>query len=148
MDLDQRSGGHDLPEGGLRYADGIVSDITERKKSEEAVRKSEERFHLIARATNDVIWDWDLATNNLWWNESFKIIFGYTTGRSSPESSPGQPGFTPRTKNGSLPGHTPLSSMAGNSGRPSIVSAGPTEVMQTFWTAATSSMFKMESRSG
>ncbi|MDC4205262.1 MAG: PAS domain S-box protein [Candidatus Manganitrophus sp.] len=65
---------------GLRYADGIVSDITERKKSEEAVRKSEERFHLIARATNDVIWDWDLATNNLWWNESFKIIFGYTTG--------------------------------------------------------------------
>lgn len=69
---------------GVRYADGVVSDITERKKSEEAIRKSEERFHLIARATNDVIWDWDLVANNLWWNESFKTIFGYRVDEIEP----------------------------------------------------------------
>ncbi|MBI3804637.1 MAG: PAS domain S-box protein [Nitrospirae bacterium] len=53
------------------------NDITERKRMEGALRKSDERFHLIARATNDAIWDWDLATNTLWWNDSFKSLFGY-----------------------------------------------------------------------
>jgi PAS domain S-box-containing protein len=39
---------------------GFVKDITERIEAEEAIRKSNERFELIARATNDVLWDWDL----------------------------------------------------------------------------------------
>jgi PAS domain S-box-containing protein len=53
------------------------NDITERKRVEEALRKSDDRFRLIARATNDAVWDWDLTTNTLWWNESFKTLFGY-----------------------------------------------------------------------
>ncbi len=39
-------------------------EITERKKAEESLHKSEERFQLISRATNDTIWDWDLDTNS------------------------------------------------------------------------------------
>ncbi|HEY0067967.1 MAG TPA: chemotaxis protein CheB [Flavisolibacter sp.] len=39
--------------------------------------QSEERFRLIANATNDAIWDWDLANNSVWWNESFYKSFGY-----------------------------------------------------------------------
>lgn len=31
----------------------------------------------IAKLTNDVIWNWDLLTNKVWWNEGFKNIFGY-----------------------------------------------------------------------
>ncbi|TAK08714.1 MAG: PAS domain S-box protein [Candidatus Manganitrophaceae bacterium] len=62
----------------------VVADISDRKKTEEALRKSEERFHLITRATNDAIWDWDLITNALWWNEGFKTIFGYTTEEIEP----------------------------------------------------------------
>ena len=38
---------------------------------------SNERFLLVAQATNDVIWDWDLVDSTLWWNENFKTLFGY-----------------------------------------------------------------------
>ncbi len=55
----------------------ILHDITERKQAEEELRRSEERFQLIARATNDTVWDWDLTTNRVWWNEGIRTIFGY-----------------------------------------------------------------------
>jgi PAS domain S-box-containing protein len=36
-----------------------------------------ERLRLLARATNDVIWDWDLRTNRLEWNSALHTVFGY-----------------------------------------------------------------------
>lgn len=42
-----------------------------------ALLASEERFHLIADATNDVIWDWNLVSDNLWWNKGVEDVFGY-----------------------------------------------------------------------
>jgi PAS domain S-box-containing protein len=41
------------------------------------VSKSQERLQLIARATNDAVWDWDLASNKIWWNSAFETLFGY-----------------------------------------------------------------------
>ncbi|ACZ41363.1 diguanylate cyclase/phosphodiesterase with PAS/PAC and GAF sensor(s) [Thermobaculum terrenum ATCC BAA-798] len=43
----------------------------------EALRKSEERNQLISRATNDAIWDWDLSTNRIIWNDAIQRLFGY-----------------------------------------------------------------------
>lgn len=55
----------------------VERDITARKEAEEAVRLNEERFRLVASATNDVIWDWDLTVDRIWWNESMTSQFGY-----------------------------------------------------------------------
>ena len=61
--------------------------ITERKSAEAALRQGDERFQLIARATNDVVWDWDLELNRLWWNEAYTKLFGYSSqGVLGPES--------------------------------------------------------------
>jgi diguanylate cyclase (GGDEF)-like protein/PAS domain S-box-containing protein len=57
-------------------ADQIAIAI-ERKTAEEKLRVSQERFELITRATSDAIWDWNLQTNEVWWNEGFKKLFGY-----------------------------------------------------------------------
>jgi PAS domain S-box-containing protein len=55
----------------------VCRDITSRKLTEMALRRTEERFHLLSKATNDAVRDWDLNTNELWWNEGFKTMFGY-----------------------------------------------------------------------
>jgi len=48
-----------------------------RKPNPEAPRPADERFKLIARATNDVFWDWDLETNAAWRSEGASETFGY-----------------------------------------------------------------------
>jgi len=58
-------------------ADQIALAI-ERKQAEEALNLSKERFELVARATSDAVWDWDLASDYIWWNEGFQKLFGYT----------------------------------------------------------------------
>ena len=64
---------------------GISRDITERKQIEEALQQSEERFKLMAWATKDAIWDWDLQTNQIWWGEGLQKIFHYSSETASPD---------------------------------------------------------------
>ncbi|OKH42877.1 hypothetical protein NIES2101_32130 [Calothrix sp. HK-06] len=64
-------------DGSVREWIGMDTDIHDRKEAEEALRKSEERFQLIAQATNDVIWDCNLLTHEMWWSERVEIVFGY-----------------------------------------------------------------------
>jgi PAS domain S-box-containing protein len=68
------------PEGLAVY----FRDISRRRQAEEDVRISNERFLLVAQATNDVIWDWDLVGKTLWWNENFKTLFGYDPAEVEP----------------------------------------------------------------
>jgi PAS domain S-box-containing protein len=53
-------------------------NITEKKRAEEEIKKSNERFEMATLATNDVIWDWDLLTNKIWWNDNYYSHFGYS----------------------------------------------------------------------
>ena len=55
----------------------IARDITARRQAEEELRASENRFHLVTRATTDVVYDWDMSTDAIWWNENMRHLFGY-----------------------------------------------------------------------
>lgn len=56
----------------------VQRDITVRKKLEAALAENEERFRLIAKATSDVVWDWNVETGETWWNEGMQMHFGYS----------------------------------------------------------------------
>jgi two-component system sensor histidine kinase/response regulator len=62
---------------GSRYWQGFMLDITERKEAGEALRKSEERYRLVARATDETIWDSDILADVQIWNGAVETMFGY-----------------------------------------------------------------------
>lgn len=72
-------------EGKVVAAVGIVVDVTEQRTAERAVRATDERFRFVAKATNDVIWDWDIRTNALVWNDSVEKVFGHRQNKIYPE---------------------------------------------------------------
>jgi PAS domain S-box-containing protein len=47
-----------------------------RVREADVLREANERYRLAARATNDAIWDWDLASNDIRWTEPAKAYFG------------------------------------------------------------------------
>jgi PAS domain S-box-containing protein len=71
---------HPTPDGLAVY----FQDVTDRRRSTEALRLSEERFRLVTTVTNDVIWDWNLATDAIWWNEHMALQFGHDRSESEP----------------------------------------------------------------
>ncbi|MBI5858124.1 MAG: PAS domain S-box protein [Sphingobacteriales bacterium] len=58
---------------------GTVQDITEHKKAEEKIKESLDRYDILAKATHDAIWDWDIKNNTVMYNTGMKKMFGYTT---------------------------------------------------------------------
>ena len=65
----------------------VWRDLTEQKEAEQKLRENEERFHNVARVTTDVIWDWDLHTDTVWWSDSIRQQFGYMPEELEPDSS-------------------------------------------------------------
>lgn len=61
---------------GLSGIDGAVQDITEAKRIQRKLRKSELRFRAAAQVTNDGIWDLDVAAGTIWRSPSISALVG------------------------------------------------------------------------
>jgi PAS domain S-box-containing protein len=66
---------------GKRCLIGAGIDMTEQREAEEKLRVSNERYMLATKATNDVIWEWDIKSETLFWGEVFYQQFGYKPGK-------------------------------------------------------------------
>ncbi|CAD5962115.1 PAS domain S-box protein [Planktothrix agardhii] len=62
---------------GKKYILLALEDIQERKQTEEALRKSEERWQLALRGNNDGIWDWNIQTEEVFFSPRWKEMLGY-----------------------------------------------------------------------
>jgi diguanylate cyclase (GGDEF)-like protein/PAS domain S-box-containing protein len=59
---------------------GTAEDCDDRRRATDKLRASEERYRLATKATNDVVWDWDLDTGQLTWSEAMCSQLGHALG--------------------------------------------------------------------
>jgi PAS domain S-box-containing protein len=55
----------------------FIRDVTEQRRRDEALRKSEERWRLVGQATADLMYDWDIASGALYFSESLRTVYGH-----------------------------------------------------------------------
>ena len=56
---------------------GTIINITQQKKTENSLRESEERWHFALEGAGDGIWDWNMATNEIYFSDQWKRMLGY-----------------------------------------------------------------------
>ncbi|BCX12395.1 MAG: diguanylate cyclase [Thermosynechococcus sp.] len=61
-----------------------LTDITQRKRSELALRISEERYALAAEAANDGLWDWDISNRLMYYSPRWEALVGEAAGTLKP----------------------------------------------------------------
>lgn len=89
------------PDGSLRWVQGLgefsydadgravrmlggVMDITARKASETALRRSEERMALAQDAAHAGTWEWDFQSGRNYWSDSLWSLYGLLPGQGEP----------------------------------------------------------------
>jgi PAS domain S-box-containing protein len=66
---------------------GTHLDITERKRTESALRESEERLTLAFAGAQEGVWDWNLETNAVVYSSRWKQMLGYSDEEIEPNVS-------------------------------------------------------------
>src|SRR5437762_3276149 len=57
--------------------DQLRQEIKHRRRAEEELQSVQERFDLAVRGAGDGIWDWDVATNRVYFSPRWKSMLGY-----------------------------------------------------------------------
>ncbi|TFH03243.1 MAG: PAS domain S-box protein, partial [Methanosarcina sp.] len=65
-------------EGLIRKAVGVIKDITPIKLAAEKLQKSEERFRIAAEKTGQLLYDFDIRSEQIRWAGAIEDISGYT----------------------------------------------------------------------
>jgi|GEM_PF-2109538 len=66
----------------------FLDNLEARELSEDALRESEERYALVARATNEGLWDWDLKKDEIYFSPRFFALIGKNADESSALNTP------------------------------------------------------------
>lgn len=56
---------------------GTITDITQRRQTQESLRQSETQTRLLVEAASLGLWDWDLVTNEVYFSVEWKAQLGY-----------------------------------------------------------------------
>ncbi|MHA6279755.1 PAS domain-containing protein [Salinimicrobium sp. CAU 1759] len=62
---------------------GATSDVTELLAKKQALKVANKRFKMAMKATNEMIWDWDIETDSVTRSKGYKRIFGYDTNEAT-----------------------------------------------------------------
>jgi PAS domain S-box-containing protein len=84
-----------IKQSGDMFFCAFIRDITLRKKAEENIIISNERFEKVTQATNDVIWDWDIANKVFHRSNAIERFFGENATKKIVNSDFWKDGFHP-----------------------------------------------------
>jgi diguanylate cyclase (GGDEF)-like protein/PAS domain S-box-containing protein len=62
----------------------LALDVSARLHDQQRLEASEQRFQLVARATSDAVFDWNIVTGESWRTDSFDALFGYRSAEMPP----------------------------------------------------------------
>lgn len=51
--------------------------IKKQRSVNNEIKESKERYDIVAKATSDIVWDWNIGKNHLTWNKGIQSVFGY-----------------------------------------------------------------------
>jgi len=57
---------------------GTSQDITDNKAAEHALQQSDERFRAVTNATHDLVYDLDIASQTMWFNDVLQTEYGFS----------------------------------------------------------------------
>jgi len=75
------------PDGPIVRIVGTHLDMTERKRTESALRESEERLTLAFAGAQEGVWDWNLETDDVVYSSRWKQMLGYADEEIEPHVS-------------------------------------------------------------
>ncbi len=64
------------PDGKMTHWVAVMREMSEKQDADARARLNEERYQMLSRSTQDVVWDWDVQTGVLTWNDNFRRLTG------------------------------------------------------------------------